>query len=192
MLQGWPVLGNGNRAAAHATAARSSDDAIATIRSQKAPCRTGVFQSLCSNSARADLLFVTFSHAHLETYEKAVGEFERRYVVHVQFQYADWHSLQSRLQNAMLARADVPDMVEVLEGSLGFFTRGPPSPHLGILWELPEDLKGRPGARRSRRPCAFCIGEERHSISVLFTPRYGLINRTVQALFRWGLERLSG
>jgi ABC-type sugar transport system permease subunit len=24
--------------------------------------------------------------------------------------------------------------------------------------------------------------------SVLFTPRYGLINRTVQALFRWGLE----
>src|SRR5580658_6770103 len=77
-------------------------------------------------------------------------------------------------------------------GSLGFFTRGPPSPHLGILWELPEDLKGRPGARRSRRPCAFCIGEERHSISVLFTPRYGLINRTVQALFRWGLERLSG
>jgi arabinosaccharide transport system substrate-binding protein len=85
-----------------------------------------------SSSTRADLLFVTFSHTHLETYEKAVGEFERRRGVHVQFQYADWHSLQSRLQNAMLARADVPDMVEVIEGSLGFFTRGPPT-DVGLL-----------------------------------------------------------
>jgi arabinosaccharide transport system substrate-binding protein len=85
-----------------------------------------------SSSTRADLLFVTFSHTHLETYEKAVGEFERRHGVRVQFQYADWHSLQSRLQNAMLARADVPDMVEVLEGSLGFFTRGPPT-DVGLL-----------------------------------------------------------
>jgi hypothetical protein len=32
----------------------------------------------------------------------------------------------------MLARADVPDMVEVLEGSLGFFTRGPPT-DVGLL-----------------------------------------------------------
>jgi arabinosaccharide transport system substrate-binding protein len=78
-----------------------------------------------SHSGRADLLFVTFSHTHLETYEKAVGEFERRHGVRVQFQYADWHSLQSRLESAMLAHADVPDMVEVIAGSLGFFTRGP-------------------------------------------------------------------
>jgi arabinosaccharide transport system substrate-binding protein len=78
-----------------------------------------------SSPKRPDLLFVTFTHLHQETYERAVGEFEQRHHVDVQFQYASWQSLQSRLENAMLAQADVPDMVEVLEGSLGFFTRGP-------------------------------------------------------------------
>jgi arabinosaccharide transport system substrate-binding protein len=80
---------------------------------------------LGGRSERPDLLFVTFSRTHLETYEKAAGEFEARHHVKVQFQYADWRSLRSRLENAMLAGADVPDMVEVFEGSLGFLTRGP-------------------------------------------------------------------
>ncbi|HXX65674.1 MAG TPA: extracellular solute-binding protein [Polyangiaceae bacterium] len=85
-----------------------------------------------SGSSRPDLLYVTFSHLHQETYEKVVGEFERRHDIHVQFQYSDWHVLQSRLENAMLAGADVPDMVEVFEGSLGFFTRGPAA-DIGLL-----------------------------------------------------------
>ena len=76
-------------------------------------------------SQRPDLLYVTFSRTHLETYEKVAAEFEARHHVNVQFQYANWKSLQSRLENAMLAGADVPDMVEVFEGSLGFLTRGP-------------------------------------------------------------------
>jgi arabinosaccharide transport system substrate-binding protein len=76
-------------------------------------------------SQRPDLLFVTFSHTHLETYEKAAAAFEAEHHVHVQFQYADWRALRSRLENAILAGADVPDMVEVFEGSLGFLTRGP-------------------------------------------------------------------
>jgi arabinosaccharide transport system substrate-binding protein len=76
-------------------------------------------------SQRPDLLFITFSRVHLETYEKAAAEFEARHHVHVQFQYADYRALQSRLENAMLAGADVPDLVEMFEGSLGFFTRGP-------------------------------------------------------------------
>jgi ABC-type glycerol-3-phosphate transport system substrate-binding protein len=114
MLQGWPVLGNGNRAAAHATAACSSDDAIATIRSQKGALPYRNFSITVQQFDTRGPLFATFSHTRLETYERAVGEFERRHGVHVQFQYADWNSLQSRLQNAMLARSDVPDMHPVM------------------------------------------------------------------------------
>jgi arabinosaccharide transport system substrate-binding protein len=81
--------------------------------------------ALARPSERPDLLYVTFSRTHLETYQKVAGEFEAAHHVKVQFQYASWKSLQSRLENAMLAGADVPDMVEVFEGSLGFLTRGP-------------------------------------------------------------------
>lgn len=88
--------------------------------------------ALARGYSRPDLLYVTFSHVHQETYERVVGEFEKRHHVHVQFQYASWQSLQSRLENAMLAGADVPDMVEVFEGSLGFFTRGPAA-DIGLL-----------------------------------------------------------
>lgn len=74
---------------------------------------------------RPDLILVTFTMAHKEAYEKNVAEFERRHGVRVEVQFAHWSSLRSRLQNAILADTDVPDMVEMLEGSLGFFTRGP-------------------------------------------------------------------
>jgi arabinosaccharide transport system substrate-binding protein len=81
--------------------------------------------AVSGRSDRPDLLFVTFSRTHLETYEKVASEFEVKHHVNVRFQYANYKALQSRLENAMLAHADVPDMVEVFEGSLGFLTRGP-------------------------------------------------------------------
>jgi len=34
-------------------------------------------------------------------------------------------ALKSRLQSALLTGADVPDVVEIIEGSIGYFTRGP-------------------------------------------------------------------
>jgi len=74
--------------------------------------------------ARADLVLVTFTRPHQEAYQRALPEFERRHGVRVEVQLAHWGSLQSRLQNAMLAETDVPDLVEMLEGSLGYFTRG--------------------------------------------------------------------
>src|SRR5690606_30017699 len=43
------------------------------------------------------------------------------------------------LQNAMLAGVDVPDVVELMESSLGFFTRGPEK-DFGFL-DLTERLK---------------------------------------------------
>lgn len=74
---------------------------------------------------RPDLVLVTFTDAHAAAYEAALPEFERRHGVDVQIQKAHWRALRSRLQNAMLAGAEVPDMVEMFQGSLGFFTRGP-------------------------------------------------------------------
>jgi arabinosaccharide transport system substrate-binding protein len=74
---------------------------------------------------RPDLILVTFTGAHKEAYERAIPRFEREHGVKVQVQLANWRSLRSRLQNAVLAGTEVPDLVEMFEGSLGFFTRGP-------------------------------------------------------------------
>jgi arabinosaccharide transport system substrate-binding protein len=75
--------------------------------------------------ARADLVMVTFSSGHYEAYKRAIPEFERQRGITVQLQYASAISLQSRLQNAMLAGTDVPDIAEIIEASISFFARGP-------------------------------------------------------------------
>lgn len=88
---------------------------------------------------RPDLVIVTHTEAHFEAYRKAIPRFEREHGVKVQLQFTNWASLQSRLQNAMLAGTEVPDMAEVFEGSLGFFTRGPVE-DFGLL-DLTDRLK---------------------------------------------------
>src|SRR5512145_1972981 len=93
---------------------------------------------------RPDLILVTFTAAHQATYRKALPEFEQKHGVRVDVQLANWESLQTRLQNAMLADTDVPDMVEMLEGSLGLFARGPEK-DIGLL-----DLTERVDAERLR------------------------------------------
>lgn len=74
---------------------------------------------------RADLVIVTLSAYHYEAYQKPIREFERSRGVSVRLQFANATSLQSRLQNAMLAGTEIPDMAELVENSLSFFTRGP-------------------------------------------------------------------
>jgi arabinosaccharide transport system substrate-binding protein len=93
---------------------------------------------------RPDIILVTFTSAHQASYRKALPEFERQHGVRVDVQLAHWGALQTRLQNAMLADTDVPDMVEMLEGSLGFFARGPKK-DIGLL-----DLTERVDAERLR------------------------------------------
>jgi arabinosaccharide transport system substrate-binding protein len=88
---------------------------------------------------RPDLVLVTFTAPHQAAYRKALPEFERTHQVTVDVQLAHWGSLRTRLQNAMLADTDVPDLVEMLEGSLGFFTRGPKS-DIGLL-DLTERIE---------------------------------------------------
>lgn len=75
--------------------------------------------------SRADLVFVTFTKEHAAAYRPAVEAFERRHGIDVQIQVVSQRALQGRLQSALQVGADVPDMVELLDGTMGVFTRGP-------------------------------------------------------------------
>jgi arabinosaccharide transport system substrate-binding protein len=74
---------------------------------------------------RPDLVLATFTKEHGAAYQPAVRAFEKRHNVSIQIQVVSQRALQSRLQSAMQAGAEVPDMVELLYGTMGFFTRGP-------------------------------------------------------------------
>lgn len=74
---------------------------------------------------RPDLVFTTFTKEHATAYGPAVAQFEREQGVRVQLQVVSQRALQGRLQSAMQMGADVPDMVELLDGTLGVFTKGP-------------------------------------------------------------------
>jgi arabinosaccharide transport system substrate-binding protein len=74
---------------------------------------------------KPDLVFAIFAANHEEAYREVLPEFEREHGVKVQLQRVNSGALQSRLQSALLTGAEVPDMVELLEGSMGYFTRGP-------------------------------------------------------------------
>lgn len=74
---------------------------------------------------RPDLTIATFAVQHYSAYRRILPEFERRHHVRVGIELVDQRALQTRLQNAMLAHAAVPDVVEIMDGTIGFFTRGP-------------------------------------------------------------------
>jgi arabinosaccharide transport system substrate-binding protein len=74
---------------------------------------------------KPDLIFATFAPPHLASYQKALPAFERLHKVKVSLQLVTLRALETRLQNAMLSGTEVPDMVEIVEGGLGFFTKGP-------------------------------------------------------------------
>jgi arabinosaccharide transport system substrate-binding protein len=75
--------------------------------------------------AKPDLVFAIFAPNHVESYQEVIAPFEKKHGVKIALQLVHNRALQNRLQNAMLAGTPVPDMVEMLENGLGFFTRGP-------------------------------------------------------------------
>jgi arabinosaccharide transport system substrate-binding protein len=74
--------------------------------------------------ARSELVFATFTKPHFESYARALPEFERRHGIKVTLELVNQRSLETRLQNAMLAGADVPDLVEIEQDQIGFFIKG--------------------------------------------------------------------
>jgi arabinosaccharide transport system substrate-binding protein len=76
-------------------------------------------------SQKPDLVFAVFSREHADAYRPVIAEFEKEKGVRVQLQVVGTRSLESRLQAALQVNADVPDMVELLTGTMGRFTSGP-------------------------------------------------------------------
>jgi|SaaInlStandDraft_1057018.scaffolds.fasta_scaffold06608_5 arabinosaccharide transport system substrate-binding protein len=81
--------------------------------------------SLGRQVERPDLVMAIFAPNHEEAYREVLGEFEREHGVKVQLQLVSQRALQSRLQSSLLTGADVPDLVELIGGSMGYFSRGP-------------------------------------------------------------------
>src|SRR4051812_24601648 len=77
------------------------------------------------SSSRPDLVYATFTKEHAAAYRTVIGAFEKKYGVKVQFQVVDQRVLQGRLESALQVGATVPDMVELLDGTMGIFTKGP-------------------------------------------------------------------
>lgn len=78
-----------------------------------------------SEQGRPDLIFATFTKEHAEAYRPAIKIFEQQNNCRIQIQVVDQRALTGRLQSAMQAGAEVPDMVELLDGTMGTFTKGP-------------------------------------------------------------------
>jgi arabinosaccharide transport system substrate-binding protein len=77
-----------------------------------------------SAATKPDLILCTFSKEHAQAYEAALPAFEAEHHCNVQVQVVDQRALQSRLQSAMQVGADVPDMVELLDGTISYFIKG--------------------------------------------------------------------
>src|SRR3954452_13696766 len=72
---------------------------------------------------KPDLIMACFDKDHGEIYRRALPAFEKANNCRVQVQVVDQRALQNRLESAMEAGAPVPDMVELLDGTLGVFTK---------------------------------------------------------------------
>lgn len=73
---------------------------------------------------RPDLIIETFTKEHAAAYRLVIPKFEAENHCKIQLTVVDQYALQSRLQSAMQVGADVPDIVELMDGYISFFTRG--------------------------------------------------------------------
>lgn len=78
-----------------------------------------------AHETRPDLIFLTFARPHFKSYLKPVKEFEKGHDVKVRMELVGGRALQSRLQSALLAGTEVPDVAEIEQGSIHYFIRGP-------------------------------------------------------------------
>ncbi len=117
--------------------------------------------NLRSSQQAPDLVFALFARNHYTAYQEVLPDFERQHGVTVQMQLVPARGLQSRLQSALLAGADVPDVVEILNGSMGYFAKGPVE-DVGFV-DLTERLE-REGVRDRMVPSRFSLWSSRGRI----------------------------
>ncbi|MDB5327598.1 MAG: putative arabinose-binding protein [Phycisphaerales bacterium] len=76
-----------------------------------------------ATAGKPDLVMAIFSPEHVAAYRPVVERFEKENGCRVQLQLVDQKALQDRLQSSLQVGADVPDIVELLGGTLGIFTQ---------------------------------------------------------------------
>lgn len=103
---------------------------------------SGVYVSLHrATQEPATLTLWTFADTHYKSYLKAMPAFEAKHPgVKVRVEQVTIQAVTTRLQAAMQANLEVPDLVEVEITSAGTFFRGPLE-HVGLL-DLTERIKG--------------------------------------------------
>jgi arabinosaccharide transport system substrate-binding protein len=74
---------------------------------------------------KPDLTMAVHTDIHYKAYMQLIPEFEKQRNVKISLQLVSPRALQRRLQSALLAGADVPDIVEIVWPAMGLFTRGP-------------------------------------------------------------------
>jgi arabinosaccharide transport system substrate-binding protein len=131
---------------------------------------------------RPDLVFAIFAPNHVDSYAEVIPRFEAAHQVKIRLQLVHQRALETRLQNAMLAGTPVPDMVELSQLGLGYFTRGPLK-DVGLL-DLTERLE-REGYRErlvesrlslwSTRNHVFALPHDVHPATLMY--RVDLVER---------------
>ena len=100
--------------------------------------------------AKPDLVFATFVKEQAEAYRPAMDQFEKDYHVKIQVQVVNQDAMNDRLQASLQAGADVPDLCEIMYGTIGTFTKGPLE-DVGFL-DLTDRLKKEGLARTQKQP----------------------------------------
>ena len=74
---------------------------------------------------RPDLILAYQAEIHESFFKKAAEKFEKSHNCTIKLQRVPFRMLMSPLQDAMEAGNDIPDVVELLEGTMGYFADGP-------------------------------------------------------------------
>jgi len=124
---------------------------------------------------RPDLVMLTFAPNHLAAYQEVIPAFERENDVKVSIQLTQRRALEQRMQNALLAGTEVPDLIELAAGAISFFTRGPIKDVglLDVTERLARDgLRGRVVESRlslwSTRGHVFAIPHDVHPVMLAY------------------------
>jgi arabinosaccharide transport system substrate-binding protein len=129
------------------------------------------------SEAKPDLVFAIHAPNHVESYSELIPRFEAKHGVKVRLQLVNNRALETRLQNAMLAGTPVPDIVELSEKGLGYFTRGPLK-DVGFL-DLTDRLDGEGYRERlvesrlslwTSRGRTFALPHDVHPVSLMYRP----------------------
>ncbi|HTV21332.1 MAG TPA: extracellular solute-binding protein [Polyangiaceae bacterium] len=75
--------------------------------------------------AKPDMVLALSAPNHVVAYRKVEEQFEREHGVDVALQLVNARALTTRLQNAMLAGTEVPDLAELPFDAMRYFGRGP-------------------------------------------------------------------